>query len=42
LRDDENFAFVAAWEFMGENQPEKLNKEELVFEAVHLSQRNYA
>ncbi len=41
LRDDENFAFVAAWEFMGENQPEKLNKEELVFEAVHLSQRNY-
>jgi succinate dehydrogenase / fumarate reductase flavoprotein subunit len=42
LRDDENFAFVAAWEFQGENQPEKLNKEELVFEAVHLSQRNYA
>ncbi len=42
LRDDENFAFVAAWEFMGENQPEKLNKEDLVFEAVHLSQRNYA
>jgi len=42
LRDDEHFAFVAAWEFMGENQPEKLNKEELVFEAVHLSQRNYA
>jgi succinate dehydrogenase / fumarate reductase flavoprotein subunit len=42
LRDDENFAFVAAWEFMGENQPEKLNKEELKFEAVHLSQRNYA
>jgi succinate dehydrogenase / fumarate reductase flavoprotein subunit len=42
LRDDENFAFVAAWEFMGENQPERLNKEELVFEEVHLSQRNYA
>jgi succinate dehydrogenase / fumarate reductase flavoprotein subunit len=42
LRDDENFAFVGAWEFQGENQPEKLNKEELVFEAVHLSQRNYA
>mgnify|MGYP001551032042 CR=1 FL=1 len=42
LRDDEHFAFVAAWEFQGENQPEKLNKEELVFEAVHLSQRNYA
>jgi succinate dehydrogenase / fumarate reductase flavoprotein subunit len=42
LRDDENFAFVAAWEFKGENQPEELHKEQLVFEAVHLSQRNYA
>jgi succinate dehydrogenase / fumarate reductase flavoprotein subunit len=31
LRDDENFAFVAAWEFKGENQPEKLNKEELTY-----------
>jgi len=41
LRDDENFAFVAAWKFMGENQPEELNKEELVFENVHLAQRNY-
>jgi succinate dehydrogenase / fumarate reductase flavoprotein subunit len=42
LRDDENFAFVAAWEFKGENQPEELHKEQLTFEAVHLSQRNYA
>jgi succinate dehydrogenase / fumarate reductase flavoprotein subunit len=42
LRDDDNFAFVAAWEFKGENQPEDLHKEQLVFEAVHLSQRNYA
>jgi succinate dehydrogenase / fumarate reductase flavoprotein subunit len=41
LRDDEHFAFVAAWKFMGENQPEELNKEELVFENVHLAQRNY-
>ncbi|NCD69183.1 fumarate reductase/succinate dehydrogenase flavoprotein subunit [Mucilaginibacter agri] len=41
LRDDENFAFVAAWKFMGENQEEELNKEELVFENVHLAQRNY-
>jgi succinate dehydrogenase / fumarate reductase flavoprotein subunit len=41
-RDDENFAFVAAWEFKGENQPEVLHKEQLVFESVHLSQRNYA
>src|SRR6201991_283785 len=40
-RDDENFAFVAAWEFKGENQPEVLHKEQLVFESVHLSQRSY-
>jgi succinate dehydrogenase / fumarate reductase flavoprotein subunit len=41
LRDDEHYAFVAAWKFMGENQPEELNKEDLVFENVHLAQRNY-
>jgi succinate dehydrogenase / fumarate reductase flavoprotein subunit len=40
-RDDENFSFVAAWEFMGENQPEKLNKEDLIFENVKLTQRSY-
>ncbi len=41
LRDDENFAYVAAWEYQGENQPEKLNKEELQFENVKLTQRSY-
>ena len=41
LRDDENFAYVAAWEYQGENQPEKLNKEELTFENVKLTQRSY-
>jgi succinate dehydrogenase / fumarate reductase flavoprotein subunit len=41
LRDDENFAFVGAWEFTGENKPEVLNKEDLNFEYVHLTQRNY-
>jgi succinate dehydrogenase / fumarate reductase flavoprotein subunit len=40
-RDDANFAFVAAWEYKGDNQPEVLNKEELVFEEVHLTQRSY-
>jgi len=40
-RDDEHFAFVAAWEYKGDNQPEVLNKEELVFENVHLTQRSY-
>ena len=41
LRDDEHFAFVAAWEYKGDNQPEELHKEELVFENVHLTQRSY-
>ena len=41
LRDDDNFAFAAAWEFKGEDQPEELHKEELVFENVHLTQRSY-
>ena len=41
LRDDENFAYVSAWEYQGENQPEKLNKEELAFENVKLTQRSY-
>ena len=40
-RDDENFSYVAAWEFQGENQPEALNKEELEFENVKLTQRSY-
>ncbi|MBF9239378.1 fumarate reductase/succinate dehydrogenase flavoprotein subunit [Hymenobacter sp. BT683] len=41
LRDDENFAYVAAWEYQGDNQPEKLNKEDLSFENVKLTQRSY-
>ncbi len=41
LRDDENYAYVAAWEYMGDNQPERLNKEELQFENVKLTQRSY-
>ncbi|MBC6988625.1 fumarate reductase/succinate dehydrogenase flavoprotein subunit [Hymenobacter sp. BT491] len=41
LRDDENFAYVAAWEYTGDNQPERLNKEELEFENVKLTQRSY-
>lgn len=41
LRDDENFAYVAAWEFTGENMPERLNKEPLVYENVKLTQRSY-
>jgi len=41
LRDDDHFAFVAAWQYKGDNQPEELHKEELVFENVHLTQRSY-
>ncbi|ERM81726.1 succinate dehydrogenase [Rhodonellum psychrophilum GCM71 = DSM 17998] len=41
MRDDENFAYVAAWEFLGEGQEEKLNTEPLVFENVKLTQRSY-
>jgi succinate dehydrogenase / fumarate reductase, flavoprotein subunit len=41
LRKDDEFAYVAAWEFKGENQPEELHKEELRFENVKLTQRSY-
>ena len=41
LRDDENFAYVAAWKFLGEGKEEELVKEELVFENVKLTQRSY-
>ncbi|GGC26879.1 succinate dehydrogenase flavoprotein subunit [Parapedobacter defluvii] len=40
-RDDENFRYVAAWEYQGENQPEVLHKEALEFENVKLTQRSY-
>ncbi len=41
LRNDDQFAYVGAWEYKGENQPQELHKEELVFESVHLTQRSY-
>jgi succinate dehydrogenase / fumarate reductase flavoprotein subunit len=41
LRKDDEFAFVSAWEYKGENQPEELHKEELKFENVKLTQRSY-
>jgi succinate dehydrogenase / fumarate reductase flavoprotein subunit len=40
-RDDERFAYVAAWEYAGEGKPPILNKEPLTFENVHLSTRSY-
>jgi succinate dehydrogenase / fumarate reductase flavoprotein subunit len=41
LRDDENFAYVAAWEYAGPSQQPILNREPLTFENVKLSQRSY-
>jgi succinate dehydrogenase / fumarate reductase flavoprotein subunit len=41
LRDDENFTYVAAWEYKGNNQEHELHKEDLVFENVKLTQRSY-
>ena len=41
LRDDDNFTYVSAWEFAGDDKPAKLHKEELVFENVKLTQRSY-
>ena len=40
LRDDENFAYVAAWEYKAPSEFE-LHKEELVFENVKIAQRSY-
>lgn len=41
LRDDANYAYVAAWEYRGDNQPEVLHKEPLEFVDVPLTQRSY-
>ncbi|HNW90757.1 MAG TPA: fumarate reductase/succinate dehydrogenase flavoprotein subunit, partial [Bacteroidales bacterium] len=40
-RDDENFAFVSAWEYKGESVEPEMHKEELTFEVAKPSQRSY-
>ena len=40
-RDDEHFAYVAAWEYTGDLRHPRLHKEPLDFEYVHLAQRSY-
>ena len=40
-RDDEQFSYVAAWEYRGPGNPEMLVKEPLEFDYVHPSQRSY-
>ena len=41
LRDDEDFSYVAAWEYTGPGQAPVLHKEDLTFEYVTPSQRSY-
>lgn len=40
-RDDENYSYVAAWEFTGAGKTPNLHKEPLEFEFVKLTQRSY-
>jgi len=41
LRNDEEYTYVAAWEYQGEDKTPKLHKEDLQFEFIELKQRNY-
>ena len=40
-RDDENFRYVAAWEYKGEPKDAVLHKEDLEFKDIELKQRSY-
>ena len=40
-RDDENFMYVAAWEYKGEGVEPELHKEDLVYENIKIVTRNY-
>ena len=40
-RDDENFCYVAAWQYKGPGEKPVMNKEELKFENVKLATRSY-
>ena len=41
LRDDENYGYVAAWKYEGDNTPPTLLKEPLAYEEVKLATRSY-
>lgn len=41
LRDDENFMYVAAWEYTGEPGDAILHKEDLVYENIEVKARSY-
>ena len=40
-RDDENYMYVAAWEYKGEGQEPELHKEPLDYKFIKLATRNY-
>jgi succinate dehydrogenase / fumarate reductase flavoprotein subunit len=41
LRNDKKFSHVSAWEFKGVGKKPKLHKEPLVYENIHVAERNY-
>jgi succinate dehydrogenase / fumarate reductase, flavoprotein subunit len=41
LRHDDQFAYVAAWEFAGDEELPVLHKEDLVYTAIEMKQRSY-
>ena len=41
LRHDDQFAYVAAWEFAGDGELPVLHKEELTYTAIEMKQRSY-
>ncbi len=41
LRNDEHYAYVAAWEYTGDPKDARLHKEALVYENVKMTQRSY-
>jgi succinate dehydrogenase / fumarate reductase flavoprotein subunit len=41
LRHDDEFAYVAAWEWSGEGNAPVLHKEDLVYTAIEMKQRSY-
>ena len=40
-RDDENYMYVSAWEYKGENVEPELHKEPLIYENIKIATRNY-
>jgi succinate dehydrogenase / fumarate reductase flavoprotein subunit len=40
-RNDQEYSYVAAWEYRGQERPAEMHKEPLVWEAVHPSVRSY-